>query len=67
MQIYAYYVMSSRKFSDVFVCTSYSPQRLSSCIFKNEIFYNVGLLVFGKVEGILIIPLEKWKFVHKLR
>lgn len=25
------------------------------------------LLVFGKVEGILIIPLEKWKFVHKLR
>lgn len=22
---------------------------------------------FGKVEGILIIPLEKWKFVHKLR
>ena len=24
-------------------------------------------LVFGKVEGILIIPLEKWKFVHKLR
>lgn len=25
------------------------------------------LLVFGKVEGILIISLEKWKFVHKLR
>lgn len=25
------------------------------------------LLVFVKVEGILIIPLEKWKFVHKLR
>jgi len=67
MQIYAYYVMLSRKLSDVLVFTSYSPQRLSSCIFKNEIFYNVGLLVFGKVEGILIIPLEKWKFVHKLR
>ncbi len=67
MQIYAYYVMLSRKLSDVLVFASYSPQRLSSCIFKNEIFYNVGLLVFGKVEGILIIPLEKWKFVHKLR
>ncbi len=25
------------------------------------------ILVFGKVEEILIIPLEKWKFVHKLR
>ena len=25
------------------------------------------LLVFGKVEGILIIPMEKWKFVCKLR
>ena len=24
-------------------------------------------LVFGKVEEILIIPLEKWKFVLKLR
>lgn len=24
-------------------------------------------LFFGKVEGILIIPLEKWKFVHELR
>lgn len=51
MQIYAYYVMSSRKLSDVLVFTSET----------------VGLLVFGKVEEILIIPLEKWKFVHKLR
>lgn len=25
------------------------------------------LLVFGKVEGIIIFPLEKWKFIHKLR
>lgn len=30
-------------------------------------FCHLLLLVFGKVEGILIIPLEKWKFVHKLR
>ena len=52
MHIYAYYVMSSKKFNDVLV-SSYSE--------------TVGLLVFGKVEGILIIPLEKWKFVHKLR
>ena len=33
-------------------------------VFTSE---TVGLLIFGKVEGILIIPLEKWKFVHKLR
>ena len=37
--------------------------------FCNIVFTSetVGLLVLGKVEGILIIPLEKWKFVHKLR
>lgn len=28
---------------------------------------HLASLFFGKVEGILIIPLEKWKFVHKLR
>ena len=43
-EIYAYYVMSSRKLSDVLVFTSYSPQRLSCCIFKNEIFYNNNLM-----------------------
>ena len=46
--------MLSRKLSDVGVYI----------VFTSE---TVGLLVFGKVEGILIIPLEKWKFVHKLR
>lgn len=35
--IYAYYVMSSRKFSDVLVFILNSSRRLSSCIFKNEI------------------------------
>ena len=43
--------MSSRKLSDVY--------------FSRAVQFT--LLVFGKVEGILIIPLEKWKFVHKLR
>lgn len=54
MQIYAYYVMSSKKFNDVGVYIVFTS-------------VTVGLLIFGKVEGILIIPLEKWKFVHKLR
>ena len=43
--------MASRKLSDVY--------------FSRAVQFT--LLVFGKVEGILIIPLEKWKFVHKLR
>lgn len=44
MQIYAYYVMPSRKMLVVLVLTSYSPQRLSSCILKIEIFYNNNLV-----------------------
>lgn len=36
--IYAYYVMSSRKFSALLVFIPSSSQRLSNCIFKNEIF-----------------------------
>ena len=35
--------MSSRKFSDVLVLILNSSQRLPSCIFKNEIFYNNNL------------------------
>ena len=36
--IYAYYVVLSRKFSDVLVLTLNSSQRLSSCILKNDFF-----------------------------
>ena len=39
MQIYAYYVMPSRKLSDVLVLTLNSSQRLPSCIFKKKIFF----------------------------
>ena len=35
--------MPSRKFSDVLVLILNSSQRLSSCIFKNEYFYNNNL------------------------
>lgn len=31
-----YYVMSSKKFSDVLVFTSYSPQRLSASLFLEK-------------------------------
>ena len=41
--IYAYYVMPSRKFSDVLVLILNSSQRLPNFIFKNEIFYNNNL------------------------
>lgn len=41
--IHAYNVMPSRKFSDVLVLILNSSQRLSSCIFKNEYFYNNNL------------------------
>ena len=44
MQIYAYYVMSSKKFNDVLVLTLNSSQRLSSCILKNDFFYNNTLM-----------------------
>ena len=39
--IYAYYVMSSRKFNDVLVLTLNSSQRLSSCILKNDFFFTI--------------------------
>lgn len=42
--MYAYYVMSSSKLSDVYVLMTNSYQRLSNGIFKNEIFYNNNLM-----------------------
>ena len=33
----------------------------------SRVWCNRSSLVFGKVEEILITPLEKWKFVLKLR
>lgn len=47
--------------------TSDYPDPSFSGDFPVECVCRAVLLVFGKVEGILIIPLEKWKFVHKLR
>lgn len=49
--------MPSRKFSDVLVLILNSSQRLSNCIFKNEIFYNNNLVKcpneqFCRIRGV---------------
>lgn len=60
---YAYYVMSSSKFSDVLVLIPNSSQRLSNCIFKNEIIYNNNLVKCPNVQFCRIRGAFKGNFV----